>query len=284
MFSSKSEQDSYFNSLDKINLYDYDYIREHEPFEVSLSHEYLTNNAVNYLKFNNGYRDIYGFIIEKRYINDEVTDIIFEIDVIQTFMFDFDIKRSFIERKKCSIDEITDFDEGLDLGEHIIQSDTVVFNKESQYFAMFNGFKKQRLIFDKDNILKDVVLLPSGTQKPLTLIDYIQYPCYFMPLASSYADPIQLEDCNYYEVGNGGSQTNPSNPTTSEVITSARKLIGKPYVWGGNYGGLGDLFGNKADGTDCSGLCQWAYYDCGLLESVGLGGRWTTYTMINHGT
>ena len=123
MFSNKSEQDSYFNSLDKINLYDYDYIREHEPFEVALSHEYLTNNAVNYLKFNNGYRDIYGFIIEKRYINDEVTDIIFEIDVIQTFMFDFDIKRGFIERKKCSIDEITDFDEGLDLGEHIIQSE-----------------------------------------------------------------------------------------------------------------------------------------------------------------
>ena len=284
MFRTKEEQDIYFDSLEQIKLYDYDYLREHEPIEINLSHEYLTNNSVNYLKFNNGYRDVYAFIVEKRYINDEVTDIIIEIDVIQTFMFDFDIKRSFIERKKCSIDEIADFDEGLDLGEHIIQSDTVVFNKESQYFAMFNGFKKQRLIFDKDNILKDVVLLPSGTQKPLTLIDYIQYPCYFMPLASSYADPVQLEDCNYYEGGNGGSQPNPSNPSTSEVITSARKLIGKPYVWGGNYGGLGDLFGNKADGTDCSGLCQWAYYDCGLLESVGLGGRWTTYTMINHGT
>ena len=29
---------------------------------------------------------------------------------------------------------------------------------------------------------------------------------------------------------------------------------------------------------------MWAYNDAGLLESVGLGGRWTTYTMIQHGT
>ena len=211
MFRTKEEQDIYFDSLEQIKLYDYDYLREHEPIEINLSHEYLTNNSVNYLKFNNGYRDVYAFIVEKRYINDEVTDIIIEIDVIQTFMFDFDIKRSFVERKKCSIDEITDFDEGLDLGEHIIDSDTVVFNKESQYFAMFNGFKKQKLIFDKDNILKGVELIPCATQKPLTIIDYIQYPCYFMPLASTYADPLILADDSYYEKdtigGSGGADT-----------------------------------------------------------------------------
>ncbi|MBP3928803.1 MAG: C40 family peptidase [Peptostreptococcaceae bacterium] len=283
MFSTKEDQDIYFDSLEQIKLYDYDYIREHEPFEVSLSHEYLTNNSVNYLRFNNGYRDIYGFIIEKRYVNDEVTDLIFEIDVIQTFMFDFNIKRSFVERKKCNIDEITDFDEGLDIGEHIIQSDTVVFNKESQYYAMFNGFKKQKLIYDKDGILKGVESIPCSTKKPLTIIDYIQYPCYFMPLASSYAEPVLLEDCNYYENGSGtGSGSDGSggtSPDSSGVVASARKLIGKPYRWGGNYPPLG-----TSDGTDCSGLCMWAYNDAGLLESVGLGGRWTTYTMIEHGT
>ena len=39
--------------------------------------------------------------IEKNYINDEVTQIVFEIDVIQTFMFDIDIKKdrlSFLSR------------------------------------------------------------------------------------------------------------------------------------------------------------------------------------------
>ncbi|MBP3888254.1 MAG: hypothetical protein J6F30_11535, partial [Cellulosilyticum sp.] len=223
MFRTKDEQDIYFDSLEQIKLYDYDYLREHEPIEINLSHEYLTNNSINYLKFNNGYRDVYAFIVEKRYINDEVTDIIIEIDVIQTFMFDFDIKRSFVERKKCSIDEITDFDEGLDLGEHIIQSDTVVFNKESQYFAMFNGFKKQKLIYDKDNVLKGVELLPCATQKPLTIIDYIQYPCYFMPLASSYPEPLTLADDSYYEKdtigGNGGSDSDNDGYIDGSVIS-----------------------------------------------------------------
>lgn len=40
------------------------------------------------------------------------------------------------------------------------------------------------------------------------------------------------------------------------VVNSARKLIGKPYIYGGNYTPLGN-----SNGTDCSGLIQWAYND-----------------------
>lgn len=61
------------------------------------------------------------------------------------------------------------------------------------------------------------------------------------------------------------------------LLTSARKLLGKPYIWGGNYPPLG-----TSTGTDCSGLCQWAYNDAGLIDKVGLSGRWTTYTMYPH--
>ena len=58
----------------------------------------------------------------------------------------------------------------------------------------------------------------------------------------------------------------------SSVVTSARKLIGKPYIYGGNYPPLG-----SHGGTDCSGLCEWAYQDAGI--NTGLPHRWTTYTM-----
>lgn len=61
-----------------------------------------------------------------------------------------------------------------------------------------------------------------------------------------------------------------------KVVQSARKLIGKPYVWGGNYPPLG-----SSKGTDCSGLCQWAYNDIGKGDVVP--GRWTTSTMPNYG-
>lgn len=57
-----------------------------------------------------------------------------------------------------------------------------------------------------------------------------------------------------------------------QIVESARTLIGKPYVWGGNYPPLG-----TSNGTDCSGLCQWAYYQNGKNITR------TTYTQIKEG-
>ena len=62
------------------------------------------------------------------------------------------------------------------------------------------------------------------------------------------------------------------NSLGSRIVESARKLIGKPYVWGGNYPPLG-----SDNGTDCSGLCQWAFNDNGIKITR------TTYTQIKEG-
>lgn len=262
-FSTKEEQTSYFNSLSKIKLDETNYIKQHENFTIDIPFDELVDEGVNYISFNNGYKDIFAFIIEKQYLNERNTRIIYEVDVIQTYMFDFTIQNSFIERKVCTINEIADFDEGLNIGEHEIKENEIVINKDSNYFAMFNGFKEQQLIFDGD-ILKSVVDMPYSTSKPLTVIDGIQYPLYFMPLKESY------REATYTDI------ENPTGTNTSGVIESARKLIGKPYVWGGNYAPLGN-----DNGTDCSGLCMWAYNDSGLLDKVGIVGRWVTGTMYN---
>lgn len=66
--------------------------------------------------------------------------------------------------------------------------------------------------------------------------------------------------------------TDPNLPNRLNVVNSARKLLGKPYVWGGNYPPLG-----SSSGTDCSGLMQWAYNDNGITITR------TTYTQINDG-
>lgn len=202
-FTTKLEQNNYFASLEQINSEEYDYIREYEPFKVELSHAFLTTNGYNYLKFNNGYKDMYAFIIAKNYINDEVTELEIEIDVIQTFMFDIDIKKSFVERKNCNISEITDFDEGLEIGEHYITEDITALTKTNKYFAMFNGFKEQELIFNDNNKLVSVVDIPYSTSKPLTTIDDVQYPLYFMPLL----EQSQYKLATYEDIGisTGGS-------------------------------------------------------------------------------
>lgn len=67
-------------------------------------------------------------------------------------------------------------------------------------------------------------------------------------------------------------QEESSSELRQKVVASARKLLGKPYVYGGNYPPLG-----SDNGTDCSGLCQWAYNDNGIKISR------TTYTQIKDG-
>ena len=227
LFKNKAEQDTYFNNLDSLYIEENNYIKEFNSFKVGYDYDYLVSLGVNYLIFNNGYKDMYCFITSKEYISSEVTQINFEVDVLNTYLFDFEIKNSFVERKNCTIDEITDFDEGLEIGEHIIASEDVVFNKDSEYFAMFNGFKKQKLIFDKDNILKGVEELPCSTTKPLTILDYIQYPCYFMPLKDSYPEPLTLADNSYYEKdtigGNGG--TDADNDGYYDGVIISKKIF-----------------------------------------------------------
>lgn len=185
MFANKEDQKQYFRTFDYENVDEHNYIRVENSFNINYEYDYLENEGVNYVIFDNGYRTIYAFIIKKEYVRKNVSRIIYEVDVIQTFMFDFTIGNSFVERKVCSIDEIVDYDEGLNLGEHIIETSHHIFDKDSTYFAMFNGFKEQQLIFD-GTTLKSVVDLPFSTSKPLTIVDGIQYPLYFMPLKETY--------------------------------------------------------------------------------------------------
>lgn len=213
-FQTREEQDNYFDTLDKIVIDDTNYIKEHtNKFKVPYSYDYLVNEGINYILFNNGYKDIFAFIIEKEYISEDVTRLTFEIDVIQTYMFDFVLQKSFIERKNCSIDEITDFDEGLDIGEHKITQTMTSIDKIYKWFAMFNGIKQQQLIFNSNNVLTGVSEMPSPTLKPLTIIDGVQYPLHFMELKNGYSDPrfttIEIDK----NVGDTGS---PSEGTFSE--------------------------------------------------------------------
>jgi hypothetical protein len=182
MFATKQEQNNYFNSLPSIRVDDTNYIKMHKTINVKYSFDYLENEGINYIIFNNGYKDIYAFIVNKRYVREELTELIYEVDVIQTYMFDFSVGNSFVERKVCNINEITDFDEGLEIGEHTIVQRNVLLEKTSTWFAMFNGFREQQIIYDDNGKIKDVIPFNSALQKPSTLIDGIQYPLFFMPL------------------------------------------------------------------------------------------------------
>lgn len=79
----------------------------------------------NYMVFSNNLftndRRFYAFITNIEYVNNITCDISFEIDVIQTYMWDFELKDSFIERQHSTTDSAGDnlVAENLEIGEYV---------------------------------------------------------------------------------------------------------------------------------------------------------------------
>lgn len=194
LFDTKKKQIDFFNTFKSIiveNEGSYDgYIKDGESFIVNYSHEYLVNENVNYLIYNNGYKDMFCFITDKEYIDEENTRLYYSIDVMNTFCFDFTLKKSFVERKVCTMDEVSDYDEGIDIGEHIITENHKCFDKEYTFFSMWKGFTQQVPTFKENGSLENVVSFPFMNFKPFCHIDGVEYPVFFSPMQSVYSSPI----------------------------------------------------------------------------------------------
>ena len=193
-FSSKDAQSSYFSSFNYTAINEHNYVKINQnTIRVPFSFEYITNNKINYLIMNNDGKKYYCFITKKNWISEEVCELEFEIDVIQTFMFDISCKSSFIERMNCDIEDVADFDEGLEIGEHSISKTMTSLNKEYNYFAMFGGIRQECITIDSNGNVKTVNQLNTTINTPMTNVDGIDYPLYFVPLKESYLEPNLVE-------------------------------------------------------------------------------------------
>ena len=120
-FSNKTEQTSYFSSLVKHNLTSQSYQRvQRGSIRVGISADSCYD--CNYLMFQNtnyGVKWFYAFITGVEYVNNDVCEIHFVIDVIQTWFFDFKLKECFVEREHSETDEIGDnvIRENVDVGD-----------------------------------------------------------------------------------------------------------------------------------------------------------------------
>lgn len=122
-FNSLDEQRGYFTLLLKYNLVEHSYQRVNlNTMRVQIKYENLYD--CNYLMFQNasfGDKWFYAFITNVNYINDVTSEITYEIDSIQTWLFDFELNDCFVLREHSLTDRIGDniIDEGLDTGEYV---------------------------------------------------------------------------------------------------------------------------------------------------------------------
>ncbi len=148
-FDNASDQYDYFFAKIAHTLDEKSYMRKDRTIKISLNVETL--HGVNYCMYRNysNSKWIYCFISEKNYKNEVTTELVIETDVLQTYMFDYEIKDSFIEREhvdRWEEDELLYTDmkpiysltpEDLTLGDEYMRGhETIVKESEKWYLVV----------------------------------------------------------------------------------------------------------------------------------------------------
>ena len=116
-FETKEEQNNYFLDHTLKGLHKFTFLRPERIIKVA--GDFANARSWNYLRFQNADgKWYYHFINKVEYINDSAVELHIELDVIQTFMFDWKLHECFIERTHTKTDEFGEhtIPEGLETG------------------------------------------------------------------------------------------------------------------------------------------------------------------------
>lgn len=106
-FTSKETQQSYFQSRAVESYTDFTYQRKDNLIRIPEQFDrVLGANYVMYQNLAYSNKWFYAFIKDVRYINDGLTEVEIETDVIQTWMFEYEVKASFVEREHVDDDTV----------------------------------------------------------------------------------------------------------------------------------------------------------------------------------
>lgn len=135
-FASASAQQSYFNGMIGKTYLNVSYQSETRTFRCK--DEIDTIRQYNYIMWQNpafSNKWFYGFIKKMEFVSTGLTDVVFEVDPLQTYMFDITIKPSFIEREHTNNDTIgvNTYPEDFELGPMICNGAVQNFGGASDY-------------------------------------------------------------------------------------------------------------------------------------------------------
>ena len=132
-FQTKTEQYNWFYNYRKYTFNQYTYQRLNRGYvKVERSADDLYD--CNYMMYRNtayGTKWFYAFIKTVEYVNDNCTQIEFEIDVMQTWFFDYSLGESFVVREHSATDNIGDnlVPESVPLGDYVMAQENEVIHK-----------------------------------------------------------------------------------------------------------------------------------------------------------
>lgn len=124
-FANATAQKNYMDNQVQRTYVNVSYQRDTSTFRCPAQIDTIRN--CNYIMYQNtAYSNkwFYGFIKKMVYISDGLTDVQFEIDPIQTFMFDVTVRPCFVEREHTNNDTVgaNTLPENVELGEYVKNS------------------------------------------------------------------------------------------------------------------------------------------------------------------
>lgn len=140
MFSSLSAQSAWFSGKAKYTLDRNSYQRVQRGYmRVSIQAEKLYD--CNYVMFQNsafGTKWFYAFIKGVEYVNNGVSQIEFQIDIMQTWLFDYQLEECFVEREHSATDVIGGniVPENLDIGDEVVANNIAEFDMNDMSVCM----------------------------------------------------------------------------------------------------------------------------------------------------
>lgn len=123
-FSTLAAQTTYFSGLTGYTFSNQTYQRVHKGvIRVAMNAEALYN--CNYMMFQNasfGNKWFYAFVLSVEYINNVTSEVRYEIDVLQTWHFDYILKQCLVERQHTTTDNPGDntIPENMEMGEYVL--------------------------------------------------------------------------------------------------------------------------------------------------------------------
>lgn len=199
LFSSADEQANYFASLTKHNLSNNTYQRvQRGVAKIALPADSCYD--CNYLMFQNtnyGSKWFYAFIQKVEYVNNAVCEVTFELDIMQTWLFDFALKQCFVEREHTPTDVIGEHiePEPLETGEYVFNSYAPITQMSDMCICiaivdvdnatdgtLYDGIygSAKLWVYDSTDITSVNAKISEYTQKPEAIIGTYMFPKLFL--------------------------------------------------------------------------------------------------------
>lgn len=144
-FNNEADQREYFTHLIRDSAQDLSYQRKDSILRYPAHYDDIC--GYNYVMYEQNGKMFYAFIANMQYEHDNLTKITIETDVMQTWMFDYTVLKSFVEREHVASDIIGEhiLDENLQIGEYISNLHQSVFGSS---FKIVVGLTK--IFLDND--------------------------------------------------------------------------------------------------------------------------------------